>query len=487
MAVLLVGIFVAFVAFSYQWPMVGDAQVFLYDNFMMQHGFAPYRDIPDINMPGAHVVENWQLLLFGGSDLGLRVYDFTLLGLLTLAMIVVARPYDWLAGLFAGILFLLQHAALGGPWNAGERDEIIAVLIIVGYAFLFEGVRRSKPLLLLGFGFALGIANTLKPTVAPLGLALLVVAVVAVRKKGLPYRAYIAWPLIGAAVAGAIAVSFLLQHHVLSAYIYCVRTYIPLYAGMDRLPLHLLVRRVLPFVAWMLLPFAVTVSLTTSGWRNWETVAVLVGAVFGAVSYFAQGKGLGHHTYPLVACLLLWICIELMSAERSQKRTRWVSVAGVMVGLFVAIPIYCYRVAHTIPRNGFIVSLESDLNQMGGSQLTGRIQCLDVVYGCYVALYHMQLVQSTPYVGDILFFAPQKSPAIDHLREMAWRAITGNPPAVIVVSNEWFGRTNTFDKIKNWPRFAAYLSESYRLAVERNFTGGASTGYQIFVRKSCVN
>jgi hypothetical protein len=481
MVVFLGGIFVAFICFSYRWPMVGDAQIFHYDNFMMHHGFAPYRDIPDINMPGAHVLQNWQILLFGGSDLGYRVYDFTLLGLLTLAMIVIARPYDWLAGLFAGILFLLQHAALGGPWNAGERDEVMAVLILVGYAFLFEGVRRNKPLLFLGFGFALGIANTLKPTVAPLGLILLLMAVLAVKKKGLTYRSYIASALIGGAVAGAIVLSFLFRHHVFGAYISCFRTYIPLYAGMDRLPFRFLVRRALPFGVWMLLPFALIVARTTSRWKNWETVSILLGAAFGVVSYFAQGKGYSHHTYPATACLLLWICMELMS---SRKKT---ALVGVMVGLFATIPIYCYRVARIIPSNGFIISLESDLHKLGGSKLSGRIQCMDTVYGCYVALYHMKLVQSTPYIGDILFFVEQTSPVVDHLRENAWNAITGNPPEVIVVSNEWFGRPSTFDKVQEWPRFAAYLRENYRLTVERSFTEGIQSGYQIFVRKSDVH
>jgi hypothetical protein len=84
-AIVLGCISVAFVLLSYRWPVVGDAQIFRYDHLLMAHGFAPYRDIPDINMPGSHIVERWQVSLFGGSDLGARIYDFTLLGLLTLA------------------------------------------------------------------------------------------------------------------------------------------------------------------------------------------------------------------------------------------------------------------------------------------------------------------------------------------------------------------------------------------------------------------
>ena len=54
------------------------------------------------------------------------------------------------------------------------------------------------------------------------------------------------------------------------------------------------------------------------------------------------------------------------------------------------------------------------------------------------------------------------------------------PPAVIVVSDEWFDRPSTFDKIDNWPRFAAYLKSNYRLSIERHFTI-ANSGYRIYV------
>jgi len=123
---------------------------------------------------------------------------------------------------------------------------------------------------------------------------------------------------------------------------------------------------------------------------------------------------------------------------------------------------------------------------MGGERLNRRIQCLDLVYGCYGALYHLGLVQSTPIIGDILFFAPQKSPIIDQFRESFFSMILSKPPAVFVVSNEWFDRPSTFDKIDNWPRFAAYLNTNYRLSIERHFTGNADTGYRIYVLRDAA-
>jgi hypothetical protein len=465
---------------------IGDAQIFHYEHLLMENGFAPYRDIPDINMPGSHVIETWQVFLFGGSDLGARIYDFTLLCLLTLAMIVIALPYDWLAGFSAGVLFTLQHAYNGGSWNAGERDEVMAVLIMIGYAFLFESLRKRKPFLLFAFGGALGMASTLKPTVAPLGIVLLAIAVWQIRKKEEATLPYIAWSVGGALIAGVVVFEFLWQHHAFGEFLYCLRTYVPLYAGMDRPPLGPLLRRLLPFGAWVILPFAAAAALVTRRWQAWESGALLVGATFGALSYFAQGKGFSHHTYPLAACVLLWSTIELASAARSQRRVATLAVAGIVAGLFVVLPIYCYRLIHVKPNNDFGVSLESDLSQMGGERLNHSIQCLDVVYGCYGALYHLGLVQSTPIVGDILLFEPQESPTIDQFRESFFSMILSKPPAVFVVSNEWFDRPSTFDKIDNWPRFAAYLKTNYRLSIERNFTGNADTGYRIYVLRDTV-
>jgi hypothetical protein len=43
----------------------------------MEHGFVPYRDIPDIIMPGTYIIEGWAMRLFGGSDLAWRIYDLT--------------------------------------------------------------------------------------------------------------------------------------------------------------------------------------------------------------------------------------------------------------------------------------------------------------------------------------------------------------------------------------------------------------------------
>ena len=169
-----------YVLFTIHWPWMWDTQVFHYAVFLMKHGKIAYKDIYDINMPGCYLMERWAIDIFGGGDLGWRFYEFTLLGSMTLAACVIALPYDWLAGLLTGVLFAIFHG-IDGAAMATERDEVIAVLILVGYAFQFLAIRRSRSILMLPFGLSLGMAVLIKPTAAAFAVVLLVFAYFALR------------------------------------------------------------------------------------------------------------------------------------------------------------------------------------------------------------------------------------------------------------------------------------------------------------------
>jgi hypothetical protein len=475
----------ALVVFTCRWPLVWDAQVLHYIRFLIDSGFAPYREITDINMPGAYVIEGWGMHLFGSGDLAWRVFDFTLLGVLTAAMIVIARPYDWLAGLFAGVMFSLVHTS-NGPWNSVERDEVMTVLLVLGYAFLFEGVRRRRPWLLLAFGLSVGLAGTVKPTVAPLGVLLLAMAVWELRKRGEPVARYIGYGLAGGAIAGGIVLTFLLRYHALHAFFVIARRLTSFYAGLDHATMRQLARWALPKVEWLMLPFALAVAFANREWKSWERGTLLAGAGFGAFSYFVQAKGYEYHKYPFTAFALLWMAMELTLAMR---RTGWVRIVGA-VGLAAAtltgVPLYLRFVHRLQPVSNFTLSLERDLASMDTPRLQHEVQCMDLVEGCYTALYHLKLVQSTGLMGDLLLFSPTESPVVDHYRDEYWSQLTTKPPAVIVLTNEWFGHLPSFDKLGAWPSFASYLEGNYHVAISRDFHEEADHAYRIYVRNGLV-
>src|SRR5206468_11638940 len=64
---------------SIHWQLMVDSPIMHYVKFLMDHGREPYTDITDNNMPGAYFTEAWAMHIFGGSDLGWRIYEYFLL------------------------------------------------------------------------------------------------------------------------------------------------------------------------------------------------------------------------------------------------------------------------------------------------------------------------------------------------------------------------------------------------------------------------
>lgn len=474
---------ICLVALTYRWPLVWDAQVMHYINFLMDKGFAPYRDITDINMPGAYLIEGWGIHIFGGGDLGWRVYDFALLGLLGAAMVVIALPYDWVAGLFAGVLFALSHAS-EGPINSAQRDEVMTVLIMVGYALLFEALRRNKPWMMVLFGLSMGMASSVKPTAAPLGVAVLVMAWWQLRKRNEPAASYVWSGVAGAGISAAIIFAFLFRYHATGAFFEITGKLTAYYAGLSHESLRSLVRHALPRAALLMLPFGILVSLVDREWKSWERWALLLGVGFGGFSYFVQRKGFTYHRYTLVAFILLWMGVELSLAMRRQGWVRALGFAGMTMGALVMVPTYVHRVMLVQLSDGYTESLERDLTRLGGDQLQRKVQCFDLVDGCLNALYHLKLVQNTGTTGDLLLFAQVRTPVVDYYRGLFWDDLNKNPPLVVVLSNEWFNNEDTFDKINEWPQFASYLTANYDLAVSRGFE--SHHAYRIYLRKGAA-
>src|SRR5579871_3567126 len=108
---------VSYVVFTIHWQWMWDTSVMHYIVMALQRGKVPYVDISDINMPGAYLIERLGIDIFGGGDLGWRFWEYTLLGTMTVSMVVIARPYDWVAGLFSGVLFTVLYGSLG-PYQA---------------------------------------------------------------------------------------------------------------------------------------------------------------------------------------------------------------------------------------------------------------------------------------------------------------------------------------------------------------------------------
>lgn len=472
---LLLSSLAAFAAFyivtSLHWPLAVDSPVMHYVVFLMRHGLRPYLDITDNNLPGAYLTEAWAMSLFGTSDLSWRLYEFFLLTVFAAAAVVITLPYDWLAGLLAAGLFLLVHGS-EGPFLAVEREQVMTTLLLVGYAALFLSVRRRMPALMLLFGLATALAGTIKPTVAPLGLALLALAFFALRARALRPAAYFAWAIAGFIAIASVVAAFFLHYHALSAFLFLTRRIIPSYVALYPPNGHDLVTRIFPHSLIPVALLAVALALLNRSRWSWERWALLLGAAFGLVSWFAQGKAFLHHRYALLTFLSLLFALEITPSLRLSGRPRLLAAAGMLYVSLVAVPYFAWQLHRAPTRNFLAPALAHDLTTLAHGHpeiLQDQVQCFDLVYGCLNALYHLNLVENSAFTGDLLLFQPHPTLASDFYQNLFRQRAAAHPAIVLVISDEWFGQPNSFAKLDTWPAFTRYLAANYTQVLTRSF------------------
>jgi hypothetical protein len=485
---------------TWHWPLVGDAPLMHYAVFLLEHGMAPYRGVADINMPGAWFVESAVMHLMGGGSLAWRIFDFLVSGGMTLAMVAIAWPYDRFAGFFAGALFMLLHLR-DGLFELGQRDLVMALLLVIGYALLFHALRSVRPSGQLAatalFGFCVGFAATVKPTPVVLFPPLIALACLQLRRRGERWVPHLAAASAGFMLPLLLMLGYLWHEHAVEAFLGIIFRLIPAHADLHRRSFGYLVTHsfadILPPLLLLWLPVALFGRLR----RNWEHLALLMGLLFGLASFYVQAKGYSYHRYPAEAFLLLMICLDLCVALREPHPSRagWVrplAVAGLALAVTV-VGIGSTRKAlrYTWRDQEFNHMLQADLTQLGGPSLNHHVQCLDIAVGCLDTLYRMQLVQDTGFLYDCYALEPAKSDG--GYRKRFWEAMQADPPEVFVETSHTCGRrprNYSYSDLNDWPRFADWIHAHYFIYASRippdplYWAGepGPPFGYRIYVR-----
>lgn len=494
-----------FAAGTWHWPLVGDAPLLHYVVFLAEHGRVPYRDIVDPNMPGTYLVE-WSVMhFFGSGALTWRVFDFALMLAATACMAAICFPWDWFAGLFAGGILTLIHGR-DGLIELGQRDLVMTVFLLAAYVFLFSRVRnpasRDRNLVESAlFGLFVGCAASIKPTALLLLPLLLLLSSIALVRRGRPLGAHIAASLFGAAVPGIAILAYLIRVHALSAFVDTMvrldRFHLQLWhRSYSWLALHAISSVLLPLVLiWL------PVAATRKRWKTWEGAALYSGVAFGILSFILQGKGYPYHRYPSEAFLLLLIgldCTHALQESILEKRMlpRLLAICGLGFGVAV-IGVGSARQAlrYKWRSQEYDAMLQSDLNHLGGRNLSGHVQCLDMASGCLDTLLAMHLVQSTGNLYDCYLFWPGATGEEAYYRKLFWSAIRENPPRVFIVNSKTCApatlQDGPYGKLGRWPQFAQYLAANYQLYADRLpphpvlWTRDPSppVGYRIYVRK----
>jgi hypothetical protein len=473
-----------FVLRTAHWKQVNDPAQLNYLCFLMDHGMAPYRDLLEINMPGIYLV-NWSVMhTLGGGSVAWRIFDFSLMGIAAWAMIAIARPYDWLAGGLGATLFVLYHGR-DGAGQEGQRDLVIAVLLLCAYALLFDFFRSRRKWAMFGFGLCAGMAATIKPTPLPFVLLILVLAAIRLKRAGEPILRPSLYALVGLMIPFAIVGAFLVSNHSVGSFWYLLRVELPFYKSLGRLPFSTLMALIGSASVRTLALIALAIALLKPNWWNWEGSLVVAGIFFGITSYFVQGKGFPYHRYPMLAFLFLWIGMQIVTALRTRGTVGMLAATGLAFAL-ILLPIYVRQATHKVWDPEFIDSLSADLNHLGGHELSGHVQCIYMPADCDATLYRMRLVQSTGLFYDYLIFGSARQQVIRDSRARFWQQFQRNAPRVVVVGGGLYPDGRGYGKLASWPLFQDELASHYFLYEDRTFPPAESgeRAYRIYVEKS---
>ncbi len=489
------GLFVVYllvgVGMASRWPLVHDAPLMHYVVFAMDHGSVPYRDLVEMNMPGTYVIEGAAMHLLSGGAFGWWLWD-GLLGLLAvLASVWIAGPGRRSAGVVGGALAYLFHLS-DGAWNLGQRDWTVAVLLLLGFGCLFAGLRERQPRWMAGFLCFCGLAASIKPPVIGIGVVFtgVICRLVARRsensgvpegfeRSGRAWIAYLLWAGLGLAAPCALVVGFLLHWGNTRDFLAVVHGLVAYYAGLQRLGLGRLV--VASFHLKVILLPALAVFLLGRRWRCREADLLLLAAVAGGALFVVQGKGWDYHLYPELAFALLWAMVEFQGALEELRFPGAVAAVTLAFATCLLAP-RLLRAEHraTYPM-GTLTSLQQDLTALGGSRLSGKVQCLDMTLGsCINVLYRMQLMQATGYLYDFYLFPEHGTPVTEGMQNGFLRQIAAQPPELIVLSSQsWPGDARGYAQLGNWPAFKDFLGRNY--SVIREFPVQPQTaGYRIY-------
>ena len=519
-----------FLFWSRHWPLVNDPALMHYVVFLMERGMAPYREIGDINLPGAYAPE-WVSMslahLLHVSEAAMwRLMDALALLLAGWAMARIARPYSWFAGVWAGALFALYHGR-DGIGQAGQRDLWVAVLLLWAVSVLFEAMRRNEPSgqgwRVACFGLLIGASITIKP----FGAGWLVCLIpLLLREKRLSARlALVGWVGLGLALPLLAALFFLSYWHAVTAFWRVLHVDLPYYAGLaDGSVLQLVLASSISS-ALKLVCLLLVAAVINGRWReSWaaltmrplnesawtvrpERLLLILCILLGLGSFVAQGKGFSYQRYPYVAFLFLFAGLEFAESVRSgRKAPGIIGVAGFAFGVLLCAPSYLRAAYQSYWPISVTQAMESALAKQAGvagvQSLDGNVQCIDAVSGCTDALLHLHLEQTTGTMYDEFLFPQAPAPwgpvylgwdsglplpvAVAAERQRFRAEWTAHTPQVVIVSSWLFLEgPGEYRKLVLWPWFDAYLREHYTLVSEQKFARAENgpLGFRVYVRR----
>ena len=483
---------IVIIARSIHWPTVHDAPILLYMSFLTEHGMRLYKDVIEVQFPGAVLLYAFSRHVFGTSALAFRMFDLSglIVGLAAMLLIVKSRRY-WLAAVFGFSIFLLIHTgSYRGILNLGERDFFVACILGVSIASLLEAHRRLTPWLMFVFGLGIAFSATIKPTVILFTLASIPV-LYRLRKQRGSLAPYLLWASAGFMAGFGVVLAYVLHEHALGPFLEIEKTLMPVYYRMANQSFYHMARNLFDGRFLILWSFSLALGslllllLQPKLRRHIEQQVLFLCVIFGAASYFLQHKGFWYHREPFFFFFYLWIgWVLVASIDEDRRPYRWAAL------FLLTITALSYPILMVTPiwdgRNE--AALQKDLLSLDALKSPGEVQCVDETGGCTPTALNMKIVMATGFVTDYLYFLDDHDPRLEGMRAHYIQKLKQTRPRLIVLTNEQWPTLDHYgyDKLQYWPAFAKLLEEDYSLSIDRPGDPASERGYRIYVRKDAA-
>jgi hypothetical protein len=427
---------------SLDWPLVGDAAIFHFiaNQFLM--GAVPYRDIVDINMPLIYGIHAAIILIGGMSDIAWRAFDLGASAIMCAVILMLVRPVGLAAAILAALVMLATHLSLGA-YAAGQRDFLVAILAVAAAwtsALATEDPERRR-VYVGAVGAVTMIAATMKPT------ALLLVFLPALTIVRLQWRD-VAWIATGAACVGFLVFGTLWALGGLGAFIAMLSDLLPRYASLDSPTITTMLRTCL----WLapMAGLAIPAVLSIASPKPARVRAMMGVTAFGLIHLLVQRKGYFYHVYPLGAGLACWGSWSLAALPARRALVCLILIVSTFGWFVVQASSRVEKHPELRAASAMQAALESRLPP------GARVQVLDSDRGALLAMARAGMRQATAHIQWFSLVLAE-----DRVRTEFLAALEADPPAAVLLTNDFWPRRPGFESMDDWRELKAFRTSHY--------------------------
>jgi len=487
-------IFLVELGLSFDWRVRGDSVYIHYVAYLInEHGFVPYRDLFEINMPGTYLFHIAIGKMFGYSDYALRMVNIAWLTATFVVTWFIMKSFGRVTAFASCLLFGIIYLGFG-PYMSLQRD-FIAILPIATALLLTTWRKPNHSVNLIHFlhGVLFAFVALIKPHLI-IGLPAMIVyncihdtnGLKSIKKLIKPFIVGGLFALLGFLLTLIIPFLWLWRIGALQAFWDIFSSYTPLYAQMSG---DLKFRETFSHVMntlnsythfkklgilLMASIFGVYIVLTKSisvATKKLSILLLLLSILYAA-SAGIGGKLWFYHLVPYMYFASLGTAIVLYSPPLFAKLYR-PNILPLLVFIVASTPVLRYSVFQQIViKSKTPYELSAEIRQdeiaayLNAHMLPNdKVQPLSWVGGTLEAMLASKAILATPYIAELQFYHHVSNPYIQNLREDFMTKLEAEMPRFIV--DVYAYPISGLDVTYEFPELKAFIKQHY----DKDYTG----------------